>query len=126
MSCAAKSLGSSSSATLVRSMCCTVHNVILVLMLIIFSACPAVNTASRMESNGVKGKIHCSEATANCLRASEKGQWLTPREEKVIAKGKGEMYVLLASTAVCLLVFVAQGPHFSLVLLVSGKPIGSI
>ena len=44
-----------------------------------------------MESNGVKGRIHCSEATAAALIAKGKESWLTPREDKVIAKGKGEM-----------------------------------
>ena len=42
-----------------------------------------VNTASRMESNGIKGKIHVSESTA--LLLPEK--WLVKREEKVVAKG---------------------------------------
>ena len=46
-----------------------------------------VNTASRMESNGVKGKIHVSQSTADMLPAI----WLTEREDKIIAKGKGEM-----------------------------------
>ncbi|CAB9531601.1 Receptor-type guanylate cyclase gcy (Partial), partial [Seminavis robusta] len=51
----------------------------------------SVNTASRMESNGVKGKIHCSEATAEALRKARKQNWLVPREDKIVAKGKGEM-----------------------------------
>ncbi|CAB9519856.1 Receptor-type guanylate cyclase gcy [Seminavis robusta] len=46
-----------------------------------------VNTASRMESNGVKGRIHVSEACADLLPT----KWLTRREDKVVAKGKGEM-----------------------------------
>lgn len=46
-----------------------------------------VNTASRMESNGVKGRIHCSQTTADLLPQ----RWLTAREDKVFAKGKGEM-----------------------------------
>lgn len=51
----------------------------------------SVNTASRMESNGVKGRIQVSENTAECLRSAGKGHWLTPREDKIVAKGKGEM-----------------------------------
>ncbi|CAB9519207.1 Receptor-type guanylate cyclase gcy [Seminavis robusta] len=51
----------------------------------------SVNTASRMESNGVKAKIHCSEATAEALRKAGKTNWLLPREDKIVAKGKGEM-----------------------------------
>lgn len=50
-----------------------------------------VNTASRMESKGVEGKIHCSEATAEQLRASGKSAWLKPREDAIVVKGKGEM-----------------------------------
>ena len=46
-----------------------------------------VNTASRMESNGMKGRIHCSADTAKILP----DRWLTMRENKIIAKGKGEM-----------------------------------
>eukprot|EP00977_Amphora_coffeiformis_P014429 scaffold4042_cov165-Amphora_coffeaeformis.AAC.9 len=41
-----------------------------------------VNTASRMESNGVPGRIHVSQATANQLIAKGKGSWLTPREDR--------------------------------------------
>jgi len=66
-----------------------------------------MNTASRMgeyshftcghevsqylESTGLKGRIQVSEATADELRQKGKEGWLTPREEKVVAKGKGEM-----------------------------------
>jgi class 3 adenylate cyclase len=50
-----------------------------------------VNTASRMESNSVAGRIHASESTALALAARGKGHWASPREDKVVAKGKGEM-----------------------------------
>ncbi|CAB9507181.1 Receptor-type guanylate cyclase gcy [Seminavis robusta] len=50
-----------------------------------------VNTTSRMESNGVKGKIQLSEATAQSRREQGKGGWLTPREDLIEAKGKGKM-----------------------------------
>ena len=44
-----------------------------------------------MESNGVKGRIHVSQATADALIASGKEHWLTEREDRIVAKGKGEM-----------------------------------
>ena len=47
--------------------------------------------ASRMESNGVVGHIHVSQETANALIAHGKEHWLTPRENKIVAKGKGEV-----------------------------------
>jgi class 3 adenylate cyclase len=50
-----------------------------------------VNTTARMESSGVRNRIHCSEATATCLIALGKGHWTRKREEKVHLKGKGEM-----------------------------------
>jgi class 3 adenylate cyclase len=50
-----------------------------------------VNTTARVESAGMKNKIHVSHETAELLKASGKGHWVTPREEKVVAKGKGEM-----------------------------------
>jgi class 3 adenylate cyclase len=50
-----------------------------------------VNTASRMESNGIAGRIQVSQSTADALILAGKAAWLTPREEKVVAKGKGEM-----------------------------------
>ena len=55
-----------------------------------------VNTASRMESNGVKGTIHVSASTAALLPA----KWLTEREDKIVAKGKGEMTTYFVSTVV--------------------------
>lgn len=44
-----------------------------------------------MESNGVKFRIHVSEATRDALVAQGKASWLTPREDKIAAKGKGEL-----------------------------------
>ena len=57
------------------------------------------NTASRMESNGVKGRIHCSKATAEQLVLAHKKSWLTPREELIEAKGKGTMQTYFVSTS---------------------------
>lgn len=50
-----------------------------------------VNTASRMESTGLPGKIQISQATAERLQERDKGHWLVPRPDKIQAKGKGEM-----------------------------------
>ena len=44
-----------------------------------------------MESNGVGGRIHCSQETAEALTEMGKETWVTPREDKVYAKGKGEL-----------------------------------
>ena len=52
-----------------------------------------VNTASRMESTGERNKIHISKDTADLLIASGKNMWVTPRGEKVHAKGKGQLEV---------------------------------
>lgn len=48
-----------------------------------------VNCASRMESTSMPGKIQISQATANALKAYGKEAWITPREDRVEAKGKG-------------------------------------
>ena len=50
-----------------------------------------INTASRMESTGVGGKIQVSEETAELIRQHSKSHWLTKRDTKIIAKGKGEL-----------------------------------
>ena len=54
-----------------------------------------VNTASRMESTGLPNKIQVSSETAKALLSekdsSSKKSWLIPREQKVHAKGKGQM-----------------------------------
>ena len=60
-----------------------------------------VNTASRMESTGMKGRIQVSEATAELVRNAGKGSWLTKRTDHVHAKGKGILstyWVALKST----------------------------
>jgi hypothetical protein len=60
-----------------------------------------VNTAARMESTGKPGFIQMSQATADLLLTSEKGDWIVAREDKVAAKGKGLMqtYWLLTNSA---------------------------
>lgn len=50
-----------------------------------------VNTASRMESTGLRGKIQVSQETAELLQKAGKNHWLKPRDEAVHAKGKGEL-----------------------------------
>jgi hypothetical protein len=50
-----------------------------------------VNTAARMESHGLVGKIQVSQATADLLIQAKKDHWLVAREEQVEAKGKGLM-----------------------------------
>ncbi|KAG7348837.1 adenylate/guanylate cyclase [Nitzschia inconspicua] len=50
-----------------------------------------MNTTSRIESTGVTNRIHLSQTTANLLIAAGKEKWIIPREEKITAKGKGEL-----------------------------------
>ena len=50
-----------------------------------------VNTASRMESNGMSGKIHVSQSTADELVKLGRSSWLVPCDEKLPIKGKGDM-----------------------------------
>jgi class 3 adenylate cyclase len=50
-----------------------------------------VNTAARMESNGIPNKIHVSQTTADLLVADGKSGWVTARDELVMAKGKGAL-----------------------------------
>jgi hypothetical protein len=50
-----------------------------------------MNTASRMESTGLPGRIQISKETANLLTDAGKQNWLVQRESTVQAKGKGEM-----------------------------------
>lgn len=49
------------------------------------------NTASLMESNGVPGRIHVSQATADELTAKGKGHWLQARADYIFAHELGEI-----------------------------------
>ena len=59
-----------------------------------------VNTASRIESLGQKGRIHVSQATAQLLIEAGKDNWIQIREDVVHAKGKGaiQTYWVLSRT----------------------------
>jgi class 3 adenylate cyclase len=50
-----------------------------------------MNTAARMESNGMPGRIHISQQTADELIGRGKASWISEREDKIVAKGKGEL-----------------------------------
>ncbi|CAB9528997.1 Receptor-type guanylate cyclase gcy [Seminavis robusta] len=55
-----------------------------------------MNTASRMESTGIRNKIQCSSETADLLREGGRERWITPREDAISVRGKGLMqtYIL--------------------------------
>jgi hypothetical protein len=50
-----------------------------------------MNMAARMEHNGARNRIQCSEETAALIRQAGKEHWVRPREDLVHAKGKGEV-----------------------------------
>jgi hypothetical protein len=50
-----------------------------------------VNTASRMESTSSRSRIQVSSTTAEALRLAGRTKWLSPRENKIEVKGKGQM-----------------------------------
>jgi hypothetical protein len=50
-----------------------------------------VNTAARVESTGLRNRIHLSQETADLIKAGGKEGWLIARQDVVVAKGKGEM-----------------------------------
>jgi class 3 adenylate cyclase len=50
-----------------------------------------VNTTARVETTGEKGRIHISQDTADLIIAAGKSRWVQKREDKVVAKGKGEL-----------------------------------
>jgi hypothetical protein len=54
-----------------------------------------------MESTGIREKIQVSQETADLLYAAGKGKWIVPREDVVVAKGKGVLktFWLLYSSA---------------------------
>jgi class 3 adenylate cyclase len=56
-----------------------------------------MNTASRMETNGLIGKIHVSADTAQALIAKGKSHWVEPRSDKIQVKGKGELQTFWVS-----------------------------
>lgn len=51
-----------------------------------------------MESNGLKDRIHVSQQTADQLILAGKSSWVTPREDKISAKGKGVLQTYWVST----------------------------
>lgn len=58
-----------------------------------------MNTASRIETSGIKNKIHLSQETADLLTASGHRHWFVPREGTVSLKGKGECQTYWLSLA---------------------------
>lgn len=51
-----------------------------------------MNTAARIESTGLPGKIHVSDVTADLLKQKDKGKWLIPRSGRIELSGKGDMH----------------------------------
>jgi class 3 adenylate cyclase len=50
-----------------------------------------MNTAARMEHTGIRDRIQLSQETADLLIAAGKSNWIAPRNDIIVAKGKGEM-----------------------------------
>lgn len=61
-----------------------------------------MNTAARIETTGMRNKIHLSHETAELLHAGGKSNWMVKRTDTVMAKGKGEIqtYWLLSDDEV--------------------------
>ncbi|CAB9520523.1 Receptor-type guanylate cyclase gcy [Seminavis robusta] len=51
----------------------------------------AMNTASRHETTGAPGRVHVSITSADLIKENGHADWLEKREDKVVAKGKGEL-----------------------------------
>jgi class 3 adenylate cyclase len=51
----------------------------------------SMNTASRIESTGASNRVHLSKQTADLLISAGKTHWIKPRDEKIVAKGLGEL-----------------------------------
>jgi class 3 adenylate cyclase len=51
----------------------------------------SMNTASRIESTGTRNRVHISKQTADLLIAAGKTHWIKPRDERIVAKGLGEL-----------------------------------
>ncbi len=50
-----------------------------------------MNTTARIEATGAKNRIHISEETAQRLISCGKEHWVQMRDDKIHAKGKGEL-----------------------------------
>jgi len=50
-----------------------------------------MNTAARVESFGLRNRIHMSQECADLVIAAGKTKWLSKREDVINAKGKGEL-----------------------------------
>ena len=50
-----------------------------------------INTASRMERNGIPTRIQLSQATTDLLIKPGKESWVQPKDGCIIDKGKGKM-----------------------------------
>jgi hypothetical protein len=50
-----------------------------------------MNTAARMQTTGQRNKIHISGETADLLTEANKENWFQPREDVIVAKGKGAL-----------------------------------
>ena len=50
-----------------------------------------MNTAARIESTSKPGRIQMSKETGELVIHAGKGHWIEKREQKVEAKGKGEL-----------------------------------
>lgn len=50
-----------------------------------------MNTTARMESTGISGRIQISQETSALLADAGKNHWFEPREDTVVAKGKGAL-----------------------------------
>jgi hypothetical protein len=50
-----------------------------------------MNTTARMESTGSRNRIHISQECCDLLVDGGKNHWFEPREDTIVAKGKGAM-----------------------------------